>query len=180
MHIIDTFNLKDGRQVSIVLPSMDGAQALTDFVNRLSKEDTFLSFAGEKYSLAHEKNWLENALAEIKFHKNYILWAEYDGQIVGNCDIKRGPSSRDSHVGTVGLMIDKDFRGQGLGKYLLKKILEHAKKMNYKIAKLDVFSDNEIAIKLYKKMGFKEYSRLPNGFFRKGKYSDKVEMYKEI
>lgn len=187
MKQIDEFILKDGRKVGIVLPSMKGLKAITNFINKLSKEDTFLSFAGEEYSLQMEKNWLKNALNEIKFKKNFIIWAIYDdpstalgaGKIVGGCDIKVG-RSRESHVGTLGLMVDKDFRGQGLGEQLLKMVLEHGKKMGLKIAKLNVFHDNIRARNLYKKIGLVEYGKLPNGMYRKGKYSDKIEMYKNL
>lgn len=179
MKKIDEFILKDGRKVDIVLASMEGLQALTNFVNRLSKEDTFLNFTGETYSLEMEKNWLQNALNEIKFKKNFIIWAVHDGKIIGNVDVKVG-RSREPHVGTIGLMVDKDFRGQGLGKELLKIILAQAKKMGLKIVELNLFSDNIAAINLYKKMGFNEYGKLPDGFFRQGKYSDKIYMYKKL
>ena len=61
MQKIDSFKLKDGREVSIVIPSMDGLKAITNFVNRLSKEDTYLNFAGEVYSIEMEENWLKKA-----------------------------------------------------------------------------------------------------------------------
>ena len=179
MHKIDTFKLKDGREVSIVLPDISGLKSITDFVNKLSKENTFLSFAGEKYSLEKEEAWLNNALIEIKFKKNYIIWAMIDGQIIGNADIKVG-RVREEHIGTIGLMVDSDFRGNGLGEYLIRKVLGEGKKMGLKIAKLDVFSDNIPARKLYEKVGFIEYGKLKDGFFRKGKFSDKIEMYKNI
>ncbi|AKM82495.1 TPA: GNAT family N-acetyltransferase [Candidatus Berkelbacteria bacterium] len=179
MQKFDTFLLKNGREVDIVFPSMEYLKAVTDFVNKLSKEDTYLSFAGEEYSLEHERAWLENILNEIKFKKNYIIWAVVDGRIIGGCDIKVG-RKREEHVGTIGLMVDSNFRGQGLGEYLIRKILKIAKEAGLQIAKLDVFSDNVPAVSLYKKVGFVEYGRLPDGFFRKEKFSDKVEMYKNL
>lgn len=185
MQKIDTFKLKDGREVNIVLPDISGLKAVTDFVNKLSKEDTFLSFAGEKYSLEKEEAWLKNALNEIKFKKNYIIWAVWNdpstplgaGQIIGNADIKVG-RTREEHVSLIGLMVDSDFRGNGLGEYLIRKVLNEGGKMGLKIAKLDVFSDNIPARKLYEKVGFIECGKLKDGFFRKGKFSDKIEMYR--
>lgn len=176
---VDTFLLKDGREVSIITPSMEYLQAITNFVNKLSKEDTYLTFMGEHYSIEHEKAWLQNALTEIKFKKNLILWAMIDGKIIGGVDIKVG-YSREKHVGSIGLMIDSDFRGQGLGEYLIRKILEKGKEMGLKIAKLDVFSDNIPGRNLYKKVGFIECGKIPNCFFRKGKYSDRIDMYMEL
>lgn len=159
---------------------MEGLQAITDFVNRLTDEDTFLTFTGKHISLEMEKNWLENTLTEIKFRKNYVIWVKDGDCIIGNANIIRGKSARDAHIGIVGLMVDKDYRRGGLGRYILEKILVQGKKMKFKIAQLDVYNDNEAGINLYRRVGFREYGRLPNGLYRKGKYSDKIEMYKEL
>jgi RimJ/RimL family protein N-acetyltransferase len=179
MKKLTSFKLKDGREVSIVIPDMSGLGAITSFVNKLSKEDTYLSFAGEEYSLEKEEAWLKNALNEIKFKKNYIVWAVYSGQIIGSVDMKKS-SVRSPHVGIIGLFIDRDFRGQGLGRFLLNLILKYGKESGYKIADLNLFSDNLVALTLYKKFGFREWGRLPKGFIRKGKYSDIVKMYKDL
>lgn len=177
---IDEFILKDGRKVDIVLPEMDGLQAINYFVNRLTDEDTFLTFTGEHISLEMEKNWLENTLTEMKFKKNYILWAKDGDHIIGSANITKGKTARDAHVGLIGIMVDKDYRRGGLGRFLLESILTQAEQMEFKIAKLDVFSDNEKAIRLYKSLGFIEYGCLPNGLFRQEKYSDDLSLYKKI
>lgn len=165
--------------VDIVLPSMQAVKAVTDFVNKLSREDTYLSFAGEEYSLAYEKNWLKNVLVKIKFKKMYLIWVVYDGQIVGSCDLDMGLSRRN-HIATIGLMVDEDFRRQGLGKYLMESILKKAREMGFKIVKLDVFDDNIAGKALYEKLGFIECGRIPNGLFRKGNYVDDVWLYKNL
>lgn len=46
--------------------------------------------------------------------------------------------------------VEKKYRGKGYGKRILKYILK-----NYKVTDLTVTVDNEIAINLYKKCGFK-------------------------
>lgn len=179
MQKVDTFILKDGQVMEIVWPSMQLLKGITEFVNRLSKEDTFLSFAGETYSLGFEKNWLNNVIREIKFGKSCVFWATIDNKVVGLVDIKQnGPRSK--HVGTIGLMVDQDYRALGLGKHLLKLILDQAKKSGYKIADLNVFDDNVIAIKLYEKFGFQQWGKLPKALFRQGKYSDRIHMYKNL
>lgn len=179
MKKIDEFKLKDGREVDIVLPSMDLLKPYTDFINRLSKEDTFLYLSGEIYTYAAQKNWLENALQEIKFNKHYFVWAYIDGKIVGNCDLRRG-GNRETHVGTVGLFIDSDFRGLGLGKLMVDSIIKKSKSLKYQILRVEVFSDNEVALNLYQKFGFAKCGQLLNGLYRKNKYSDKIEMFRKL
>ncbi len=51
---------------------------------------------------------------------------------------------------------------------------------NIRIISLGVFGSNSLAINMYKKFGFKEFGRLPEGVFRKGEYDDHVYMYKSI
>ena len=51
--------------------------------------------------------------------------------------------------------VDKNSRGKGVGKFLLKNIIEQAKKLNCSKIVLDVSKDNKIAINLYKKNGFR-------------------------
>ena len=47
---------------------------------------------------------------------------------------------------------------RGAGSILLKDIIEYSKKNNFKKITLDVLSSNELAIKLYKKFGFENFS----------------------
>lgn len=179
MQPIDTFKLKDGREVEIVLPSMKGLKSLTAFINRLIAEDTFLNFTGEPTTIYFQRGYLKNLLIEIEKQKSAALWVTFRDKIIGSVDVRRG-GPRDCHVGIIGLYIDKEFRRNGLGRYLLEKILARAKQMNLKIVSLNLFDENIAAKNLYEKFGFKEWARLPKGFFRQGKYSDAIKMYKDL
>lgn len=181
MDILTKFTTKKGRTIEVVEPSLDLLDEILEFANKLTAEDTFLTFdPGKKILKEDEKKWLENNLTNIANGKTVLLWAYFDGKIVGSVDVNRGLSVRDYHIGAIGLMIDKDFRGEGIGKFLLKMIIEKAKQMGLRTLVLDVFSDNIAAINLYQKMGFKEWGRLPDGLYRQKKFSDKIEMYLEL
>ncbi|OGD56967.1 hypothetical protein A2V71_03250 [Candidatus Berkelbacteria bacterium RBG_13_40_8] len=179
MKKVDEFITKSGKKIDIVLPSMDGLRPLLEMVNELTKEDTFLTFHGRPISLKAEKNWLKNVLTSISRNNTFLIWAFDDEKIIASCDINRC-GSREEHVGKLGLMVLKDYRNQGIGRYLLEYVLVQAKSMKIKIARLSVFSENDIAISLYKKLGFEEWGRLPKGYYRKGKYSDRIDMYKNL
>lgn len=176
---IAEFKTKSGQEIEIFLPSMERLPTLLEFVNRLVREDTFLNLTGQPKTELEEKYWLKNEIQNIENNKAYLIWAMYQNKIVGSVSLDR-VGVREQHVGRVGLMVDQDFRSDGIGRCLLEKILEQAKKMKIKIATVVVFGDNEIAISIYKKIGFKEYGRLPQGLYRKNHFSDTVEMYKEI
>lgn len=180
MKAIAQFISKKGKEIEIWEPSIDRLEDFLGFTNRLVLEDTFLTLTGQPKTIEEERLWLKSNIENIKAGKTIFIWAIYNGKIIGQCDLNRG-HAREPHVGTVGVMVDKDFRSEGIGRFLIEFILKQAENIaGLKIVKLYIFDDNEIAKNLYLKLGFKEFARLPNGFYRKNKYSDALQMYKEL
>ena len=72
----------------------------------------------------------------------------------------------------ISILIDKKFREIGIGKSLLKKLLNIA--LNKKIQNifLEVSVENLIAINLYKKFNFIRVGKRKNYYFQYGKYID--------
>lgn len=173
------FVSKSGKEIDIVLPTLDRIPVLLEFVNRLVAEDTFLNLTGNPKTYAEEEAYVKTVLNNINFGKNATYWAIYVGKIIGSVDINR-TGAREQHVGRIGLMVDKDYRRDGIGGHLLSLIIDEAKKMNIKILDLEMFSENTGAKKLYEKFGFEVWGRLPEGLYRQGKYSDLIKMYKKI
>ena len=176
---LEKFKTKSGKEVEIYLPTTERVTALLVFVNRLTEEDTFLNFTGRPKTILEETHWIKTALDSIEKKRGFYIWATCQGKIIASAGVARG-GPRDDHVGTLSLMVDRDFRSDGIGKHLLGFILNQAKAMAIKIVILDLFGTNTIAIELYRKLGFQEYARLPKGFYRKGKYADAIKMYKEL
>lgn len=111
-----------------------------------------------------------------------MLVAETRNQIVGWIVFRSPGRARLSHTGSIGMMIDKDFRNMGIGKLLIKGILDWATS-NPLIEKvcLGVFSTNERAVALYKKMGFIEEGRKIKEFkLDNGEYVDDILMYRFV
>jgi len=181
MKIIEEFTTKKNKKVQIVLPTMDMLDEVLVYANKLAKEDTFLTFhPAKEITKENEKIWLENQIQAISDGSTVLFWAVYNGKIVGSVDINRGKNIREWHTGTMGIMVDSDFRGEGLGLFLMELILQKAKEAGIRTAELACFSDNAPALALYKKVGLKEYGRLPDGLYRKQKFSDKIYMYKQL
>jgi len=59
------------------------------------------------------------------------------------------------------LAVLKNYRSNGIGKALLKKIIDVLEKKGVKKIRLEVREDNEIAKNLYKSMNFKEVDTIP-------------------
>lgn len=147
------------------------------YINDLIEEDIYL-LVQKKYTLAEERDWLKGELNKVKARQEIILVAEAERKIVGTAAISllRG---KQSHVGLFGISVAKDYRGMGLGGFLINKIINLAKneiKPAPKIIYLGVFAKNQIANDLYKKTGFKEVARIPNQLMHKGRLMDEIIM----
>jgi len=87
---------------------------------------------------------------------------------------------RQSHVGEFGISVRKEYRGIGLGKYLMKTTLKLAKKrLKAKIIRLSVFENNRVAQNLYKKFGFKKVAKIPKQIQYKRKLISEIVMVLE-
>ncbi|MEI4791151.1 GNAT family N-acetyltransferase [Bacillus sp. FJAT-53060] len=104
-----------------------------------------------KKTLLEHQEWVQKRI-ENK-NETYIV-AEKDGKVIGWIAFENASNTkRTSHVGSFELMVNKNYRGLGVGEMLLTALLDWAEK-NPSIEKicLAVFSTNQKAISLYKKM----------------------------
>ncbi|MEI6039786.1 MAG: GNAT family protein [Candidatus Berkelbacteria bacterium] len=181
MKIIQEFTTKKNRKVQIVEPTMDLLDEVLAFANKLAKENTFLSFdPGKKIMREDEEKWLATQIERNTKGISSLRWVIFDGKIIGSVDIYHGMNVREYHIGTIGIMVDRDFRGEGLGTFLMEMIFDCGRKMGLRTAILDVFSDNEPARALYAKVGMKEYGILPDGLYRNKRFSDKIMLSKRL
>lgn len=83
-------------------------------------------------------------------------------QVVGWCDIGVSENPRLKHRGHLGMGLVAEYRGQGVGSRLMTQALEHSKTIGLEKVELQVYTSNEAAIALYKKMGFQEEGLIRN------------------
>lgn len=152
--------------------------------------DVNLKIAGEKiYMLRSTEEALYTKEGETAKIENYLnkegslyLIAESENKIAGYLDFQNGPFKKTKHAGSFSLYLLKEYRDDGIGAMLLSTLIEWAEK-NPVIEKvtLNVFSTNEKAQMLYKKLGFKEEGRCPKDMkLDDGTYMDSVLMYKFV
>lgn len=173
--------MQPGKSITIRYPCESDLQSLCDYINTLSKEQTFILWQGENVSLEEEKKYLDAQLTKIADKTAVQLLVFSDNKLVGNTQINLKDKA-EKHVGVFGISLAKEFRGEGLGTLLMEKIINEAKEnlKGLKIIMLGLFGNNEIAKKLYTKMGFVEFGTLPKGLIYKGQPIDHLYMYKEI
>ncbi|KOS68807.1 acetyltransferase [Lysinibacillus contaminans] len=166
---------------TIRLAKINDAARMLEIQKDVITEDQYLMTTFDEFNqtLEGKKVWIEEKLIN---EYETILVAEIDNSVVGWLVFRSPNRKRIAHTGTFGMMIDKQYRGQGLGKQLLQGLLKWAKE-NPLIEKvcLGVFSTNENAIALYKKMGFIEEGRKINEIkLSDNEYVDDVLMYQFV
>lgn len=181
---ISRFTTQDGREVILRYPSWGDEEGMRSFINTISKEDTFITFSGEQVSIEDEKAYLEKIFQGMDEQDFIVIIGICDDQVVASASVERVLASRlrSRHTATFGITVASDFRGVGLGKALAETVISQAVCVipELRIVKLSVYSENQPAIELYKKIGFQEYGRLPEGVYYRGRYIDQIEMYKKV
>lgn len=106
------------------------------------------------------------------------LVACIDDQIVGHLNIHTFPSRpRRQHVGAIGIVVRDDFQGQGVGAALMQAALDLADNwLNLRRLELEVYVDNEPAVRLYTRAGFVIEGTLRQYVYRDGQYVDVYAM----
>jgi ribosomal protein S18 acetylase RimI-like enzyme len=96
--------------------------------------------------------------------------------LVGVADYRPQEGTKVRHkAGFWGMYVSARARNLGLGQRLIEAIVDHATGRVEQL-QLSVASDNEAAIRLYRKMGFAEYGREMKALKQDGRYSDETLM----
>ncbi len=179
--IIKSGTTREGEKYTIRSINKTDAKKLQEYINTLSKEQTFIMYQGEQQTLKEEQEFLDKQLKAIEEKKAVHLVLELNGKIIGGAqlNLKRLVCS---HVGHIGIGILNGYRNQGIGRIFLTALLNEAIKeiLELKIIDLTVYEMNERAKHLYQSVGFIEYGRLPGGIKYKGQYIDEIYMYKNL
>lgn len=96
--------------------------------------------------------------------------------VIGWCDIVGSNRHACPHVGTLGIGVLKEYRGQGIGVALIMEALSLAKKRGFTRIELAVREDNPRAIHLYQKMGFVVEGKHIHSFLIDGQYFNQISM----
>ena len=161
-------------------PKSSDAKDLRNVINSLVKENVDIAKTTQ-VTIQQEKTWLKQTMQSIKNKEKIMIVVEIDGIVVGSCEITRDTYDVSRHVGTLGIGLIKEARGNGIGTSLIKLTLSEAKKkLGLKMVKLYVFDSNNKGKNFYEEIGFREIGRIPNGVYHNKKYKDDIIMAKTL
>jgi L-phenylalanine/L-methionine N-acetyltransferase len=108
----------------------------------------------------------------------YTLVGVINERLVGTVTVVTFPDRpRRKHVGVIGISVHGDWQGKGVGGELMRAIVDLADNwLNLTRLELEVYADNEPAIRLYERFGFEVEGTLRRHAFRDGEYVDSKVM----
>ena len=102
------------------------------------------------------------------------LVAELNGEVVASAGLfAAGPALRRRHAMGLGISVARAAQGQGVGTALMTALCDYADRwLNTLRIELTVYTDNEVALRLYRRFGFEIEGTLRAYAMRDGLYVD--------
>ena len=167
-----TLRTNSGELLTIRRARNTDAAQLIDLINIVGAEKIYIVI--ERF--AHTVEWEQNYIKNLNPLNLLYMIALVDKKLVGLLSLERETYAKTRHIASLGMVILKEFRREGIGSVLVESGLEWSKKRGIEKIILSCFSTNSAAIALYKKFGFNEESIRRKQFKVDGKYVDEIQM----
>jgi RimJ/RimL family protein N-acetyltransferase len=155
-----TFLARNGRTCLIrqAVPG-DAPELLRRIEDALAEGSPFFLTQAEEFrvEVAQEQAWIQ----EHAESENSVMFVALHGRdIVGWVNLQGGRRLKQRHLGTLGITVIRSWRGQGLGRALLETLIAWATANPFlEKLKLEVEATNDVALTLYRALGFVEEGR---------------------
>jgi hypothetical protein len=105
---------KKGKEMVIRYPKWEDLEELTRYINKLSSEDTFVTFSGEEIKKEEEAKVLSEWFYGMEIGDKVVLGCFYKEKLIGlaNVDREKSNRKRSLHVGIFGISVEKELRGR--------------------------------------------------------------------
>ncbi len=159
-----------GLEIIIATPTY--ALDIVDLICKLEKESNFMMY--ESNEIPSENN-MRQRIAGGGESEVFLVAKKYTVPI-GYLLLSRGQLSRNHGVGTLALGVLDGYKKQGIGSSLLREVISWAQLHNLYRLQLQVQTENEIAVSLYRKFSFEVEGVIKKASFVNGRYVDKLQM----
>lgn len=137
--------------------------------------------AGETYTLPRAMD-RETALAYWFSPAHTVFVAEVEEEVLGTYYLRANQGGGGEHVGNCGYMTATNAVGRGVATAMCRHSMEYARSQGFLAMQFNfVISTNLPAIHLWRKFGFEQIGRVPNGFLHPTLgYVDALVMYRAL
>ena len=169
--------LKDGRQIIIRKIQRRDVHGIWENFNEVVEEKIYLPVYTPLINDMDKMYWYDN----LTDAENIGVIAEdfnqsFRRRVVAQCTIEDLEWEAASHVGLLGIIVQKGYRNQGLGLQIIEYAKNIARNQNKKKIILSTFVTNQMGLALYKRCGFKEVGRYSKQYKINDEYVDEVLM----
>ncbi len=122
----------------------------------------------------HRETTVETATTWLSSPDSFVLGAFSGGRLVGVAGFWREQELKSRHKGRIwGVYVTAAFRGRGIGRELMRDLIERAKGFpGLEQIMLTVSVRQDAARRLYESLGFKPFGREPRALYAAGEYVD--------
>lgn len=150
-----------------------------EYCKIVGAETDNLTFGAEGISLSISQE--ADFIRKFAGNPGSIMLVAFDeGELIGTGAVSViSGKPRFAHRREIAISVRKDYWGKGIGTGLMNLLLDFAKKSGAEVLELEVRSDNERAIALYKKFGFEKAGQNEKFFKINGEFfsADYMNLY---
>lgn len=168
--------LKNGELLTIRKVREDDAEQLIGYLNTVGGESDFLTFGkdGCRFTVEEEKSYLRGLAANPE---NLFLVGFLNGELACSANLVGSGNQRISHNCELGITVRKKYWNLGAASALLTELFRLIQSETaFQTVHLGVYENNERAIRLYEKFGFKTVGRHKNYFHVGDRYYGEILM----
>lgn len=168
--------LKNGLTVEIKRPEVEDCESLVEMMKKTYEQTPFLTRYPDEFNITVEDEirWI----SRFDHQRNTMVIVKDGDVVIANTSIKEVMNAdKTRHRCIFGIAILKEYHRLGLGRILIKEMIQFAKDAGYEQIELEVVASNYGAIQLYMSEGFKVYGIRSSAFkMRDGSYQDEYLM----
>jgi len=138
------------------------AQRILDYLTLVGSESDNLTFGAEGLGSSLEDE--QSLIDSLKENPNSAMLVAYvQEELVAVGTLMSSKRERSRHYALLGISVVKAYWNQSVGTQMMHALIEFSKHAPHtRYIELEVRSDNQHAISLYEKMGFKTIGEFPN------------------
>ena len=150
-----------------------------EYCKIVGSETDNLTFGAEGLSLTISQE--ADFIRKFAGNPGSIMIVAFDeGELIGTGAVSVvSGKPRFAHRREIAISVRKDYWGKGIGTGIMNVLMDFAKKSGAEVLELEVRSDNEAAISLYKKFGFEKIGTNEKFFKINGEFfaADYMNLY---